>query len=112
MAGSLWVGYLLVRTLQFCREQSVAVNFFSCFMRLPTEIIKHVGDAACVSVSIGHKSCRSSLDHFNLVFSVSMVWGPDSRTVVQIRPNHGEVSLVSSLACRRLRRRKPSILNF
>ena len=34
----------------------------SCFMRLPTEIVKHVRDAAGVSVSVCDKSCRSSLD--------------------------------------------------
>ena len=42
----------------------------SCFMRLPTEIVKHVRDAAGVSVSVCDKSCRSSLDHFDLVFLV------------------------------------------
>ena len=35
MAGSLWVGYLLVRTLQFCREQLAAVNYFFLFHATP-----------------------------------------------------------------------------
>ena len=84
----------------------------SCFMRLPTEIVKHVGDAAAVPVSIGDKTCRSSLDNFNLVFLVSLVWTPDSRIVVQVGPDHSKISLSlgSSLACRRLRRRKPNML--
>ena len=56
-------------------------------------MVKLVGDTAGVPVSIGDKTCRSSLDHFNLVFPVSLVWTPDSRTVVQIGPNHGKVSL-------------------
>ena len=56
-------------------------------------MVKHVGDAAGVPVSIGDKTCRSSLDHFNLVFLFSLVWTPDSRTVVQIGPNHGKVSM-------------------
>ena len=48
------------------------LQFTSCFMRLPTEIVKHVGDAAGVPVSIGDKTCRSSLDHFNLSGLISM----------------------------------------
>ena len=68
-------------------------------MRLPTEIVKRVGDAAGVPIPIGDKMCRSSVDHFNLMFLFSLVWTkkvwtPDCRTVVPI--------LVSSLACRRL----------
>ena len=65
----------------------------SCFMRLPTEIVKHVRDAAGVSVSVCDKSCRSSLDHFDLVFLVTLVWTPDCRTVVQVGSYHGEISL-------------------
>ena len=71
----------------------------SSSMQLPTEIVKRVGDAAGVPIPIGDKTCRSSVDHFNLMFLVSLVWTkkvwtPDCRTVVRI--------LVSSLACRRL----------
>ena len=65
----------------------------SCFMRLPTEIVKHVCDAAGVSVSVYDKTCRSCLDHSNLVFLVMLVWTPDCRTVVQVGSYHGEVSL-------------------
>ena len=60
MSGSLWPGicgwYI---NLQFAS---------SCFMPFRAEIVKHVCDAACVSESVCDKSCRSSLDHFNLVF--------------------------------------------
>ena len=71
----------------------------SCFMRLPTEIVKHVCEAAGVSVSVCDKSCRFSLDHFNLVFLVTLVWTPDCRTVVQVGLYH-EVSLcLGFLAC-------------
>ena len=88
MSGSLWVVFQSVHA-QFCREQSAAV----CFMRLPTKIVKHNRDAAGVSVSVCDKWCRSSLDHFNPVFLVTLVWTPDSRTVVQVGSYHGEVSL-------------------
>ena len=65
----------------------------SCFMRLPTEIVKHVLDAAGVSVSVCDKLCRYFLDHFNLVFLVMLVWTPYCRTVVQVGSYHSEVSL-------------------
>ena len=78
MSGNLWVGYLLVHA-QSCKEQSAAVYFFSFHV-----IVKYVGDAAGVPVSLGDKTCRSSLDHFNLVILVSLVRTPDSRTVVQV----------------------------
>ena len=69
------------------------LQFASYFMRLPAEIVKHVLDAAGVSVSVCDKSCRSSLDHFNLVFLVTLVWTPDCRTVVQVGSYHDEISL-------------------
>ena len=65
----------------------------SCFMQLPTEIVQLVSDVADVPVSIGDKSCRSSLDQFNLVFLISFEWTADCRTEVQVGPNHGEVNL-------------------
>ena len=55
-----------------------------CFMRLPAKKVKHVRDAAGVSESVSDKSCRSSLDYFNLVFLVTLVWIPDCRTVIQV----------------------------
>ena len=64
----------------------------SCFMRLPAEIVKHVPEAAGVSVSVCDKWCRSSLNHFNLVFLVTLVWTPDCRTVVQVGSYHGEIT--------------------
>ena len=68
----------------FAENNQLQLITSSCFMRLPTEIVKHVGYAACVSVSIGDKSCRSSLDHFNLVSLGSLVWTPDCRTVTRL----------------------------
>ena len=65
----------------------------SRFMPLPTKIIKHVSDAAGVPVSAGDKSCRSSLNHFNLVFLVQLVLTPDCAAVIQVGTNHGEKSL-------------------
>ena len=62
-------------------------------MRLPTEIVKHVRDAAGVSVSVCDKSCRPFMDRLNLVFLVMLVWTPYCRTVVQVGSYHGEVSL-------------------
>ena len=78
------------------RHNFIEINqlqFTSCFMQLPTEIVKLVSDVAGVPVSAGDKSCRSSLDHFNLVFLISLEWTADCRTVVQVGPNHGEVNL-------------------
>ena len=66
MSGSLWPGicgwYI---NLQFAS---------SCFMPFPAEIVKHVCDAACVSESVCDKSCRSPLDHFNLVFFFILIY--------------------------------------
>ena len=79
LSGSLWVLYQSARA-QFCRENQLQFAS-SCFMRLPTEIVKHVRNAAGVPVTVCDKSCRSSLDHFKLVFPVTLVWTPDCRTV-------------------------------
>ena len=73
MPGSLWMVYQSVRAQENNQLQFAS----SCFMRFPTEIVKHVRDAAGVSVSVCDKSCRSSLDHFNVVFLVTLVWTPD-----------------------------------
>ena len=76
MSGSLWVGNLLFYA-QFCKEQSAAVYFFS-FHVTPNRNSQACRDAADVPVSIDDKTCRSSLDHFNLMFLVSLVLTQDN----------------------------------
>ena len=65
----------------------------SCLIQLPSKIAKLVNDAAGVPVSASYKTCCSSLNHFNLVFLVTLVWVPDCTSVVQVGAYHGEVSL-------------------
>ena len=65
----------------------------SCLMRLQAKIVKHVIDAAGVLVSVIYESCCSSLDHFNLIFLVTLMWIPDYTAVGQVGAYHGEVSL-------------------
>ena len=60
---------------------------------LLSEIVKRVSDASGVHIPISDKSCRSSLDLFNLLFLVTLVWTPDCKVVAKVGSCHGEVSL-------------------
>ena len=46
-----------------------------------------------LSVSIGDKTCTSSLNHFDLAFLVTMVRAQDRTVIVQVGTYHSEVSL-------------------
>ena len=71
----------------------------------PSEIIKHVNNTAGVPLPIVHKTCRSLLDHFYLVYLVRNVEALDCRAVIQFGRYHSEATLCfcSSVAVKVIR---------
>ena len=66
-------------------EQNSQLQFTSsCLVRVPTEIVEHVCDAAGVPMPVCDKSCGSSSYHFDPVFMIPLVCIPDSTTVIPV----------------------------
>ena len=60
---------------------------------IPSEIVKHGNNTAGVPIPIVHKTCRSLLDHFNLVYLVRNVGALDCTAVIQFGRFHSEATL-------------------
>ena len=62
-------------------------------MSLPSKVVQHIRHATCVPVSACHKSGSPRLHHLDLVFLVSLMRVTDGAAVVNVRSDHGHVSL-------------------